>query len=257
MPTLSEDPTAQNAVRRILAQTYGRQAQAFGVLDALVERLGTVEVESALAALDAHITDTTDENGQAAGHWMPKAADILAHVKRIESTERKRLSGIRQSAPMGDGSRKINVPRVVFDAETGRPRISGTMQVTSWPNQCRECADRGIARFVYDPADHRRVWLASEALELPLEMIWRLKYGDAVCDCPRGHRREESQWRVVKWSKMHGTEVEMPVFPRMRTIRTLADQRRKGEVAVVDAPAVDAPVFDAPEPVAAMAEETL
>ena len=101
------------------------------------------------------------------------------------------------------------------------------------------------------------MWLASEALELPLEMLWRLKYGDAVCDCPRGHRREEVQWRVVKWSKMHGAEVEMPVFPRMRTIRTLADQRRKGEVAVVDAPAVDAPVFDAPEPVAAMAEETL
>jgi hypothetical protein len=242
---LSEDNNAQRGIVKILETTYGKQAKIFGVVPALIDRLGDVEVDTAIAALDAHITDTTDENGQTVGHWMPKAADILAHVKRLVEVERKRQAGVRQSAPMGDGSRVIQVPRVVFN-NRGGVTMNGTKNATSWPNKCRECADRGIARFVYDPNDMSRVWLASEALELPDAILWRLKYSDAVCDCPQAYHRPESGWRVVKWCGNHGGDVDIPVFPQMRTIKALAAKRR----------AVEAVQATAPAPVMAMVGET-
>ena len=90
---------------------------------------------------------------------------------------------------------------------------------------CRDCSDRGMGRFWYDPKNKRRVWLFAEWSELPDEGIEKLSSATAICDCRLGMGRVERTWMTTMYYQ--GQQVMTTTYPVMEFIRRLAVRRQK------------------------------
>lgn len=223
---LHESKPHMDLLTLTLTEAYGRQAEDT-YITGLIRALGQQEAESAVAAVKAHIIDTTEIRGRIIGTWPPKPADIL---KRLQSVQMRPVAQSGPPTPIAGPLVEVKVPDMHVN-EDGRP-VLGTMRTILAPqSRCRECSDTGIARFYHDHRDTTRVYLASEFLELPAELLKPLKVGSAICDCQMGNDRPERNWTHDTWSAEHGGKIKINVYPRMKRIRQLAARRRERDTA--------------------------
>lgn len=226
----------QGQLARVLLQHYPRLMDAER-LRALWDSIGNEDAEAVAMAIDAHVRDTSDDGqGRPVGQYPPSAAHIMRHIKRwhdeAAKQEREEQHQTRQRVQDRKAGRRIplKLPDFVTKQFTHLAGINHT-----WTSDCHECSDKGLASFFaeYDPRSDRyvpgRVYLRSEAMALPQEQYDRLRRHTAVCDCQAGHVRPERALTVMRWSDKHGCEVEVPTYPKLEHIRTIAGRRQDGD----------------------------
>lgn len=225
----------RDKLSKVLTATYGAMID-HDRLTALWRQLGRENAEVVAAAIDAHITDTTIvSDGRAAGTYPPKPSDLAGRIRRMRDeareTERREQEETYRRVRDGSGGRKIpfQIPAEIRKKAPYLPNISYT-----WTSDCHECSDTGLASFFaqYDPEKDRyvpgRVWLRSEALKLSDEKLATMRRQTAVCDCQRGRVRPERMLTTSVWSQRQGREVEVNTYPRLETIRRIAERRPNG-----------------------------
>ena len=223
MPVLDEVPTGKRNIIAILSQQYGNRLED-GYLQSIVRTLGGQDAEKVIKAIEAHIFDASVPRGRTepVGHFPPSVAQIMARVNgqydfgsAVQPSESKVL--LRRG-------RKVTL-QLSEDAQ----RFTGIKKpIETWAPDCKDCSDSGMARYYQDPHKPKRVFTASEALELPDEMLHQLQCCSAICDCKQGdlHPRRDLQTRM--WWR--GMERDVPVFVRLEKIRTASAHRRATEV---------------------------
>ncbi len=230
-------PQEKTSLSRVLVATYGEKMMDHDRLTSLWRVLGREDADTVAMAIDAHIADATEDGyGHRVGQYPPKPADILARIRRLRDeaaeTTRREQEDTHRRVRDGSGGRKIpyTIPAEIRKKAPYLPNIRYT-----WTSDCHECSDSGLASFFaeYNATDDRyipgRVWLRSEALELPDEQLHKMRRQTAACDCQRGRVRPERQLMTSVWSERQGREVEVTTYPRLEYIRKIAERRRAND----------------------------
>jgi len=207
---IKDDAEGRIGLTSVLAGNYTRITD--DQINELWRLLGNCEVDDVAQALDAHILSEE-------GRFSPQAGQLLEQIRRTEL--KSRTNPMERDPFKGrskKGRQKAPMPDKYQDPE-------GRKHLLVWPVDCQECGDTGIARFYHD--DRKRVWLASEALELPQAMFDRLKRATAVCDCDEGRGRSE---RMLSTEHKGRT---MAVYPRLEHIRQMSSHRRDEQMREV------------------------
>lgn len=209
---INESTQAQEGMARVLAGNYPRITD--DQVGELLRLLGNAEAEQVMEAIDAHITSED-------GRFPPQAGQILEQMRR--KAQASRPDPFKRDPFEGRprrGKKRVAVPKNM----QGR---TGWSHIEVWPVKCLECGDTGIARFYHD--GRKRVWLATEAVDLPEEMFARLRHASAVCDCQRGLSAPERMLYTVH----RRSDRDMPVYPRLEVIRRRSEQRQSRELQEV------------------------
>lgn len=236
MPKLHDTTDTEGLVSDLLFAHYGKTADP-RALDALVEALHEEDAEEVLAAVRAHLNDTTPcgRHGEPLGDFAPSLANVQRH---LETARRRRVeqAGNRQDDAddeRQDPQRWTDVP---VDAPLQRTyHLPPTIRLRR--SDCHHCGDTGLARFWYDPQNARRVWTQPQYLTLATTTAAALRVSTCLCTCPAGQRRPERDLTTVL--PYHGRERVLPTYPRLERIVQLAEQRRAQEHPVTAGAAPD------------------
>ena len=221
MATFGETKGAMARAGTILARTYNSKAED---VEGILKPLMGQPMDAVFAAIDAHITDTRESGGRAVGGWAPKAADLLLKIEQRNKTSRKNGAAKYLTRATGP-AREVETTIEIRNVKGGIQKMKLAATVT--PCDCQHCGDDGTARFYYDPNDDRRCWLADEAVELPEPVLWRLRVGQAICDCSAGINDER---RHLWCSMFPGSDRTMRVWPILERIKQLASTRLRRDM---------------------------
>ena len=169
--------------------------------------------EDVVRAIDRHVLDATEKNGNTVGHWPPKTSDLLLRIRADIHVEHP-LSTIK---PRGK-KYTIDIGPVLGE------QFGIAREVDVYPVDCEDCGDSGMARFYYQPADERIVYTGHEAMGLVEKELLPLRIGHAICDCPRGIN---DQKRSITTVNRNNNDRAMYVFPRFETIRSISASRQR------------------------------
>ena len=224
MPALDDVAAGKRNLMAILSQQYGPRLED-GYLQGFVRTLGGQDAEKVIKAVEAHIFDDEVPRGRTepVGHFPPSVAQIMARVNGRHTSEQ--VVRPAESKVLSRRGRKV-----VLQLSEAAQQFTGIKTVETWASDCSDCGDSGMARYYEDPKKPRRVFTASEALELPDEMLYRLRCCQAICDCRRGDEHPGREWQTKMWWR--GGEHDVPVFVRLEKIRKAAAHRRATEVGV-------------------------
>lgn len=225
MPALDEVAAGKRNLMAILSQQYGNRLED-GYLQGLVRTLGGQDAEKVIKAVEAHIFDDEVPQGRTepVGHFPPSVAQIMARVNGRYTSEQ--VVRPAESKVLSRQGRKV----VLQLSEAAQQYTGIKKTLETWASDCSDCSDTGMARYYQDPRKPKRVFTASEALELPDEMLYRLRCCQAICDCRQGDGHPGREWQTRMWWR--GVERDVPVFVRLEKIRTAAAHRRATEVGV-------------------------
>ena len=224
MPALDEVAAGKRNLIAILSQQYGNRLED-GYLQGLVRTLGGQDAEKVIKAVEAHIFDDQVPRGRTepVGHFPPSVAQIMARVNG--QYDHGSVVHPSESKVLSRRGRKV-----VLQLSEAAQQFTGIKTVETWASDCSDCSDSGRARYYQDPQNPQRVFTAAEALELPDEMLYRLRCCQAICDCRRGDAHPSREWQTRMWWR--GLERDVPVFVRLEKIRSAAAHRRATEVGV-------------------------
>ena len=175
----------------VLRRTYAKLIdQNYEI--SLHDRLDDLDDEALVEAINRHVNDATEANGQIVGNWPPKPAQIRAHAHAIAAeVEAERLAEIKQRAAELDTAARSDAPTQTVDVDGDLAGMVGD-RLTLSASDCARCADSGLRIYYADPLEPSR---------LP---IWRDQYNDldsetrtpyrqysAVCNCDRGRLKRD------------------------------------------------------------------
>ena len=203
---VSDDIDAQAGLARNLTRSYPRMEN--DQVGELLRLLGNQDTEAVAAAIDQHLLGS-------AAKFPPQPGQLLEHIQTAERDARR-----ESTLPVPTGRRKrVAVPESL-------QRYFKASHLNVWPSNCHECSDTGFARF-YTSTDERRVYLATEALELPEGIFAKLRVNRAICDCDAGFQLPERDLRTTRYPDLKGHEMNTHI--RLETIRRMSKIRQRRE----------------------------
>lgn len=233
---------------RLNAHYEGRLSAGF--IEDFTTDFAAYPLDWVIRACNEHIKDTHIVNGQPAGIWPPKTANLMAFIEeynRQEKAERDRIEGERDARK--EVARKEALEQVIDPDEQdedkwltlelpvrqitkqyGTGAVKETRQVIRVPRRptsrvdCPRCMDKGRVMFWYDPKQAWRVFTLDAAQNLPDSLFQPLKTHEALCSCPKGMDLR-NRYSGCLW----GAEGIPPTAITIERVEKLEEKRRERE----------------------------